>query len=150
MFPNASNDHMYENHLTEWYIDILSADFPGFANQVESVLRVQDYYIYFKLEDGSILRYDDILKIISVYRNEEEMKRRLHVSEDNLMDVIKTKIYRCMELEGMSQMELAERTGMSVGAICKYVNGYSVPSAVVLYKIATVLDRDMNYFFDIL
>ena len=133
-----------------YYIEILANDFPGFAKQVKRFVKVADYYVFFELEDGKYLRYDDILKTISIYRDYYDMTRYKIKDEMEWRRVFQNKLVRLLTFEGMSQDELADRIDMSVGSVSKYINMQATPSAYVLYKIALVFDRDMNYFFEFL
>lgn len=133
----------------DWNVEILRDEYPGLADRVEEVLKTADHYIYFKMDDGKVLRYDDILKTVRYFRDEYDLQRTRIIDEMEFRRIFQNKIVRLLTYEGMRQDELADRVDMSVGAISKYINMRATPSAYVLYKIAAVFDRDVNYFYDI-
>jgi len=133
----------------DWQVEILRDEYPGFANQVKEVLKTEDHYIYYLMDDDKVLRYDDILKTIRFFRSEYDLQRTRIVDEMEWRKIFQNRIVRLLTYEGMRQDELADRIDMSVGAISKYINMKATPSAYVLYKIATVFDKDVNYFYDI-
>ena len=50
--------------------------------------------------------------------------------------------------KGLSITDLAEQSGVSTGLISQIERDLVVPSVVNLYRIAQVLDADINYFFE--
>ena len=50
--------------------------------------------------------------------------------------------------KGMSIAELAEQSGVSTGLISQIERDMVVPSVVNLFRIAQVLETDINYFFE--
>lgn len=55
------------------------------------------------------------------------------------------KIEETMALRGMNQDRLAEKSGIAVSSISRYISGKVVPSAVVLKKLAEALDVNVSY-----
>ena len=49
--------------------------------------------------------------------------------------------------KGWTQEELADELGVSRITINRYINGQSIPSALMLKKISLVLNCDINEFF---
>jgi len=50
-----------------------------------------------------------------------------------------------MQINGVTQSELAERSGVSQGAISRYLNGKASPKAEELLKLADTLNVDMKW-----
>ncbi len=48
----------------------------------------------------------------------------------------------------LTQEDLAERIGVTKGAIANYENGVSTPKIDILYALMKVLGVDANYLFD--
>lgn len=93
-----------------------------------------------ELEDGDVIEYDYILKTASIARCLEELEgRHRGDSETKWRMEFARRLYRKLLTRGISQDELSFRTGISAGAISKYVNGKSTPSSYNLKKIALVI-----------
>ena len=58
------------------------------------------------------------------------------------------RIKKLLNQKEMSQKELARRTGCTEAAISHYIKGDRIPRAVVLTKIAEVLDTTSEYIMD--
>lgn len=58
-----------------------------------------------------------------------------------------TKIKQRLKELGMTQIELAEKTGISLASIKQIVNGRSEPTIIFSLKIARVLNREVEYLF---
>lgn len=52
-------------------------------------------------------------------------------------------------MKNMTQSELGEKLGLSQKAISKYVTGKSLPSLDTLERICSVLDVNINAFFQL-
>lgn len=63
-----------------------------------------------------------------------------------------TVIAKLRKKAGLTQEQLANKTGMSISAVKKYETGKRVPSADVLYRILAVTDNfnSVDLFMDIL
>jgi ribosome-binding protein aMBF1 (putative translation factor) len=62
------------------------------------------------------------------------------LTEDKWREIFKDRLQEKMVVSGYTQQSLSEHTGLSKGAINKYVNGDSIPSGYALTKIARALD----------
>lgn len=63
----------------------------------------------------------------------------------NIGDIIQNNL----EMKNMTQSELGEKLGLSQKAISKYVTGKSLPSLDTLERICSVLDVNINTFFQL-
>lgn len=63
----------------------------------------------------------------------------------NIGDIIQNNL----EMKNMTQTELGEKLGLSQKAISKYVTGKSQPSLDTLERICSVLDVNINTFFQL-
>jgi transcriptional regulator with XRE-family HTH domain len=64
------------------------------------------------------------------------------------MDGISERIKNLLEKKGMTQRELAEKTGCTEAAISHYIKGDRTPRASVLSKIAIALDTTSDYLME--
>lgn len=108
--------------------------FPSIAEQaVEYIERTPDILII-KIKDGRTMYYDDIEKTMrqlpkdSNNLTEEEYKREFGFRLREVM-------YR----EGITQLELSERTGISQSMLSSYTSGRNIPSFYKVDKIAKAL-----------
>ena len=51
---------------------------------------------------------------------------------------------RLLEEKGMTQAELARRTGLTEASVSRYINGSRIPRISQAYEIAQVIGIDMN------
>lgn len=49
-----------------------------------------------------------------------------------------------LEEKGMTQAELARRTGMTEASVSRYINGKRIPKIAQAYEMAQVIGIDMN------
>ena len=68
------------------------------------------------------------------------------MTESDVRREFAIRLNRMMQLRGMSQKELSERTGVSVYSINKYLNKKVTPSLYAVDKIAKALDCSMDDF----
>lgn len=54
-------------------------------------------------------------------------------------------LQKALSLNGMTQKQLAEKAGITEAAVCHYLKGDRTPRAVVLQKIAEVLNCSVEY-----
>lgn len=60
------------------------------------------------------------------------------MSEQEWLEQFSEKLKDLLDLESMTQKELAQETDLSVGAINSYINGYKIPGVKALLRIANV------------
>lgn len=102
-----------------------------------------------ELADGDVAEYDYILKTINIARSLDELEgRHRGDSEVKWRMEFARRLYRKLVTRGISQDELSWRTGISAGAISKYANGESTPSAYNLKKIAGVIGCPVSELID--
>ena len=88
--------------------------------------------------DGSAYLYDAIDKGFKQASSVEDLKEH-PTNEEEWRNAFARRLYRMICLRGLSQDDLAYETGISTGAMSRYVNGYSTPSVYKLISIADVL-----------
>lgn len=60
------------------------------------------------------------------------------MSEQEWLEQFSEKLKDLLDLESMTQKELAQETDLSVGAINSYINGCKIPGVKALLRIANV------------
>lgn len=70
------------------------------------------------------------------------------MSENDWLNAFGDNLRDMLESVGMSQRELAEQTGLSPGAISKYIHKQSLPGIKAIVNIAYVLDCSMDDLID--
>lgn len=58
-----------------------------------------------------------------------------------------SRVKELRESKGMSRSELADRIGVTIGAISNYENEVSFPKEPILFRLMGVLGCDANYLF---
>ncbi len=64
------------------------------------------------------------------------------------MESMGERIKKLIKKKGISQKELAEKTGCTEAAISHYIKGDRIPRSSVLTKIAIALDTTSEYLMD--
>ena len=60
-------------------------------------------------------------------------------------NTLKDKIYKLRVINGLTQKEFANKTGVSYSAICRYETGYNI-SSINKEKICKSLNISLDYF----
>lgn len=94
-----------------------------------------------KLTDGSSILYDDADRTI---RNLPDDPHDLSKEECN--KEFSYRLRKMMQIKGITQYELSERTGIAQPHISNYVRGMRSPSFYVIDKIAKALDCSIDQF----
>lgn len=96
--------------------------------------KIIDELVYAELNDGTIVRYDDMRNSIKTVRRIDneltEAQSRMELSR---------RIYNRMRKLGITQYELAAMTGLTEVTISRYMNCRSSPTYFSLSKIAKAL-----------
>lgn len=70
------------------------------------------------------------------------------MTQDEWMGLFSDNLASLMRERNMTQKELAEETGLSKGAVNKYVNGTRMPGAKAILNISYALDCDLMDLID--
>ena len=65
---------------------------------------------------------------------------------DREIELLGARVKACREEEGMTLLDLAERSGVAPSTVQKIEKGHMVPTIAVLMKIARGLRRRVSYF----
>lgn len=110
-------------------------DFPRTYAQVEDYVFIGPYSLIARLVSGDMVHYD----------SEERGLRNLpndpaNMTEEEFRHEFGLRLRRLMGRKGVTQIELAERTGITQARISGYIRGKNTPSIFVVNKIAQALN----------
>lgn len=115
--------------------------FPGFAKDVVEHYYKGGFELIVRLRDGDMYTYDNlehtIRRLPRDYRN---------LSEDECRKEFAIRLCRRMFIAGVSQLELAEITGISRQSLSSYMCGKSIPSFHKVDAIAKALNCSVDEF----
>lgn len=123
--------------------DLMFCDFnvhyPYYAKRVVEYWEYCTYELAVKMDDGIVLIYDHINKSIRRapnYGNE--------LTEQECKNEFGLRLQRILYSKGMTQEDLAEKTGTSRTMINQYITGRVAPSFPKVYKICRAIDCSMD------
>ena len=100
-----------------------------------------DGIITAKLVDGSYVKYDSVIKTLRFASDDYELCLIENPrKEDKWRQEFAVRLWRTMVKKGMTQMELADASGVSQASIAQYLNTNSVPSVLNFVYIADALE----------
>ena len=126
------NNQLYENLKLYW---------PFVQDLALSYEEISDYEIMVKLSDGRIVLYDDFDHTLRRLPTKSEA-----MTDEEFKQESSTRLKRSMYRKGVTQLDLAERTGISQPQISSYVNGKVFPSFYYIDKIAKALKCSADDF----
>lgn len=116
--------------------------YPNLYDRVDDWWATGRMSIAVKLNNGDVYDYDPIDDSIRpVYLDED-------VDETVMRKVFGNNIQKMLPFSGMTKTELAEKVGVSNVMMSRYIQGKSVPSAIVAKRIARALGCGLNELFD--
>ena len=120
-------------------LDWFAMDFRTLNSQAVSYTPVNDYEMIVRLNDGDSILYDrENHTIRNLPRDASSM------SEEQFRREFGYRLRRLMERRGLTQGELADRTGSSQVAISNYIRGKTTPSSYTVDKIAKALNCSID------
>lgn len=119
--------------MKEYLLKNFELYFPATFSKTISY-KIVDELVYAELNDGTIVRYDDLRNSIKTVKRID-----MDLTEQQSRIELSRRIYNRMRRMGMTQYELAAMTGLSEVTISKYMNGKTSPTYFSLSKIAKAL-----------
>ena len=115
--------------------------FPG---MVEAAIDIQQYRggeLLLIMPDGTEWLYSDL------HNNVRQLPKDLHnLSEEECLSEFGRRLYDIMCRDGVSQLELSEKTGISQPVLSNYMTGKTCPSFYKVDKIARALGCSVDDF----
>lgn len=114
------------------------------CDDVESWWDVGPCEIAVKMKNGRKFIFDGFKHTVRSLVNPED------VSEEVFAGSLAKRMKRMMDIQNITQSELAEKIDVSKNTVNNYITGKTQPTAFVLFKIANVLNCDINelvYFY---
>ena len=135
---------------TEYYegkLDELKRYHPYLIGHIKKVRPRGEGGIRVTLDDGT--QYDYISAAIGIRRVVSYDPAAIdEITEDTSRKVLVYRLTDLMEQNGFSQQILAERAGLSKGAVNKYVNGLASPTSTALRRMAYALGVTVGELLD--
>ena len=91
------------------------------------------------LDDGTKLDYNPYSRIIHWVKG-AAVESADHIREEDCRESFSANLTNIMQVRGVTQNMLSDRTGISTCSISKYMNRKATPSLTVLKKLALALD----------
>lgn len=134
----------------QWYENIFD-DFKTYWS-FESV-NVKDYRprgdrgIRIEMKDGRQLDYDSVTHSIRPVKD-YTANAITEITDERCRESFSYRLMELMNMRGFTQQTLAEYTGISKGAINKYLNKNATPSMTALRKISYALQCSLDELLD--
>lgn len=109
---------------------------------IHEVSMINEYDMFVKFKDGRKYIYDTFRGSFSGFYPEN-----YELTDEEWNRSFKTRLRRIMDRNYITQEELAGRLDVSRRTINRYVNGETIPSALMLKKISLALDCPLDEFF---
>jgi DNA-binding Xre family transcriptional regulator len=127
--------------MNEYLEKNMAAYYPYLVDEAIEIVETGPSELLVRLADGSAYLYDDF----------DQIARPLPRDSDNMTEMecrteFSARLRRTMLLKGVSQNELADRTGITRPMINRYMTGKSEPGFYNLDKIARALGCSLEEF----
>ena len=106
---------------------------------LKKVEELNEYEILFVFKNGDKVIYDRVLRSFRGFYPEGH-----ELTDEEWKRSFKIRLHTIMKHRGVSQEVLAERVGTSQTMITRYINGYCIPSTIMLAKIARALNCSLD------
>lgn len=116
---------------------------PGDDEKVVEYVEKYGERVVGKTADGRGLVYDDYDNTIWDLPRDEDLSKEVYSREFG------RSLERALRLRGMTQYELADKTGISKFQISKYIRGKAIPtfySVELMAKALRITPNDLGYF----
>lgn len=121
--------------------DNLARYYPFIARDAIHIQEFSNYAVICYMDDGSKIFYDDIAKSFrNLPPNADEL------SEEECRNEFGIRLYKLMAHKGITQEELARRTGIHQVSLSRYITGKTTPSFYMVDKIAKALGCSTDEF----
>lgn len=115
--------------------------FPGMVKDAIGIREYRGGELLLIMPDGTEWLYSDL------HSNVRQVPTDLHnLSEEECLSEFGRRLYDIMCREGISQLELSERTGITQPLISNYMSGKTCPSFYKVDKIARALGCSVDDF----
>lgn len=136
-----------KTRLTNHEIDIFTSYCPEIIDNTVGMYRTDDDRLVAKLKNGRFVVYD--LVFGNSMWTDDPFKKFHPKTEEEFRKYFSKKLYREMYRRGVSQYDIAVRTGLTTAMISKYMNGLATPSAYKISLIAEALDCSVDELLDL-
>ena len=124
--------------MTELMFEDFIAYFPSIGTHAIKYWESSTYELSVELDDGTIAIFDYTNKTIRWLSKDD------HTTEQGCKYEFGRKLKRLMFIKGVTQMELADMTGISQALLSGYITGRVSPTFPKVDKICRALDCSMD------
>lgn len=129
--------------------DEFKKTYPSMSKNVSNWYPTGHLEITVKLNDGTKLIFDYMTKKSQVIPYEQAMAERKKIMDEyEWREEFSQRLFDILYEVGMTQKELAEKTGIDERTIRLYKHGDRTPSAYIVYKMAMVLGCNPSELVD--
>lgn len=109
---------------------------------VEEYFEINEWELFVRLKNGDKFIYDSFSNVVDFITYEDN-----DLSEEQERKEFAKNLKKLMQHKWVNQEELARRLDISQVMISRYVNGQSIPNAMMLKKMAKALDCSTEDFY---
>ena len=128
-------ENIFENAIRYSYLN-------SYRDSIDRWYDAGEESVIIELVDGSRMYYDNLTRTYRHLKRTNEL-----ITEQDFRDESARRISRMLWIRGMTQRELANKTGISEHSICNYTAGKSTPSIFVAKSIADALNCELSEIF---
>ena len=125
--------------MSRYTVDRFERYFPTIAKHACFYTEVTPELLHIELDDGMNFMYDDLDNSITRMPD-----NKYYMTEGECRQIFAWRLRRVMRHKCVSQLELAEMTGIHEVSISNYMNGKTTPSFYAVDRIAKALDISMD------
>lgn len=116
-------------------ISNLELYFPFLAEDAVYYSEQSEYELLIKLNNGKIYLYDDLEHSFRVLPRDKN-----NLTKDEFKKEFGMRLYKKMYRKGLTEAELAERTGLTQQQLSEYIVGKKIPGLYIADRIAKALN----------
>lgn len=133
-----------ERNVDQRILDRMGRYYPFILSDAIEINQIGPMELLIKMSDSSVVLYDDVDQTFRKLPQDRD-----HMTEQQCRHELGMRLKRLMYRRGVTQKQLAEKTGISEIAISNYINEKQTPSFYNVDRIAKVLQcsiDDLRYY----
>lgn len=122
-------------------ISNLELYFPFLAEGAINYSKQSEYELLVQFNTGDVFLYDDLEHSFRVLPRDKNV-----LTKDEFKKEFSMRLYKKMFRKGLTEAELAERTGLTQPQLSDYMSGKKIPGFYIIDKIARALECSTDEF----
>lgn len=118
----------------------IDMSYPYLTNHIVNIQERGNHYYVLEMDDGKRILYDHMERTMTGLKNNFDPKE---MDEPEWRDYFTMMLNRKMRLKGMSQKDLAIKSGIAQITIHTYTKGKYLPNIFYVHKLADALECDV-------